>query len=306
MINNLHPSLHFTCEIEENGKLPFLDMVISNDNGILSSCWYRKPTDTGLTLNFHALAPLKYKRSVVIGFIHRIYRACSSWAGFHAGITEAVEILKKNQYPLTFIEPIINSTISSLISGSDDVCDSFSSSNSSCCSSTSNHINISLDTNACLYQIDEKDKFRLFLNYRGKLTDKLALSLRKLNAPCKVIMTLSKTRHTLPSLKPVVPKMLQNNVVYKINCPRCNSSYVGQTVRHLQQRFKEHVGNKGPLRSHFETCAITPTEDNISIIGRTSRGDGRLLTLEALFIKELTPVLNTKDEYRSRTLTLKF
>ena len=151
-----------------------------------------------------------------------------------------------------------------------------------------------------------KDKFRLFLNYRGKLTDKLALSLRKLNAPCKVIMTLSKTRHTLPSLKPVVPKMLQNNVVYKIICPRCNSSYVGQTVRHLQQRFKEHVGNKGPLRSHFETCAITPTEDNISIIGRTSRGDGRLLTLEALFIKELTPVLNTKDEYRSRTLTLKF
>ena len=94
--------------------------------------------------------------------------------------------------------------------------------------------------------------------------------------------------------------------MYKIICPRCNSSYVGQTVRHLQQRFKEHVGNKGPLRSHFETCAITPTEDNVSIIGRTSRGDGRLLTLEALFIKELTPVLNTKDEYRSRTLTLKF
>ena len=49
-----------------------------------------------------------------------------------------------------------------------------------------------------------------------------------------------------------------------------------------------------------------PTEDNISIIGMTSRGDGRLLTLEVLFIKELTPVLNTKNEYRSRTLTVKF
>ena len=114
-----------------NGKLPFLDMIISNDNGILSSSWYRKPTDTGLTLNFHALAPLKYKRSVVIGFIHRIYRACSSWAGFHDGITEAVEILKKNQYPLTFIEPIINSTITSLISCPDDGCDSSSNSSSS-------------------------------------------------------------------------------------------------------------------------------------------------------------------------------
>ena len=72
----------------------------------------------------------------------------------------------------------------------------------------------------------------------------------------------------------------------------------------MQQRFKEHVGNKGPLKTNFDSCAITPTENNVSIIDRTNRGDGRLLTLEALFIKELTPVLNTKDEYRSMTLTL--
>ena len=32
----------------------------------------------------------------------------------------------------------------------------------------------------------------------------------------------------------------------------------------------------------------------------------RLLTLKALFIKEINPSLNTKDEYRSGTLTLKF
>ena len=41
-------------------------------------------------------------------------------------------------------------------------------------------------------------------------------------------------------------------------------------------------------------------------MGKTSWGDGRLLTLEALFIKQLAPILKTKDEYRSRTLTLKF
>ena len=100
--------------------------------------------------------------------------------------------------------------------------------------------------------------------------------------------------------------MLQNNVVYNITCPRCNSSYVGQTARHLQQRFKEHVGNRGPMKTHFEDCAVTPTDNIVSILGRSSGGDSRLLTLEALYIKELAPVLNTKDEYRSRTLTLKF
>ena len=32
----------------------------------------------------------------------------------------------------------------------------------------------------------------------------------------------------------------------------------------------------------------------------------KVLTLEALFIREFNPVMNTKEEYRSRVLTLKF
>ena len=147
---------------------------------------------------------------------------------------------------------------------------------------------------------------RFFLTYRGKPTEQLAKSFRKLNAPCTLIMTLDKTKNVLPTLKPSVPKMLQSNVVYKISCPRCKSSYVGQTTRHLQQRFKEHVGNKGPIKSHFANCGISPTDDDIVILGKPKRGEYRLLTLEALFIKECAPVLNKKDEYRSRTLTLKF
>ena len=39
------------------------------------------------------------------------------------------------------------------------------------------------------------------------------LSLTKLNEPYKVIMTMTKTKDTLPSLQPVFPKMLQNKVV---------------------------------------------------------------------------------------------
>ena len=54
MISNLHPTLNFTCEVENNEKLPFLDMCISNDNGILSSYWYRKPTDACCLLLYSA------------------------------------------------------------------------------------------------------------------------------------------------------------------------------------------------------------------------------------------------------------
>ena len=60
-------------EEDENNQLPMLDMKLTNHNGQLSSTWYNKPTDTGLIMNYHSLAPKRYKRSVVSGFVYRIY-----------------------------------------------------------------------------------------------------------------------------------------------------------------------------------------------------------------------------------------
>ena len=310
-INNLHPSLSFTVEHENDGKLPFLDMIIYNNNGCLSSGWYRKPTDTGLTLNFHSLSPMKYKRSVVIGFVYRIYRSCSTWNLFHTAIMEAREILTNNQYPPSFIDDLMNKTLTKLLSSDDDdkeVQDSMNASvNEEIVSENEEDVSendVSLDPNAYSVNLREKDKFKFFMNYRGKPSEKFARSLRKLNAPCKIIMTLHKTKQSLPSLKVKVPKMLQSNVVYKITCPRCDSSYVGQTTRHVQQRFREHLGKLGIIKKHCEDCDISPSNDMIKILGR-AKGE-RLLTLEALFILSIQPSLNTKDEYRSRTLKLKF
>ena len=113
-INSLHPNLKFTLEVEEDGKIAFLDLKVINNNGTLSTTWYRKPSDTGLILNYHAIAPVCYKRSVVSGFIHRIYRSCSSWQNFHESLLLAKDILEKNQYPPEFYDPIISNTIDQL------------------------------------------------------------------------------------------------------------------------------------------------------------------------------------------------
>ena len=93
--------------MEKDGTIPFLDMLITNEKGKLSSCWYCKPTDTGLTLNYHALAPTKYKKSVVISFIYRIYRSCTNWKNFDKCLNKAINILENNHYPLSFIMPIM-------------------------------------------------------------------------------------------------------------------------------------------------------------------------------------------------------
>ena len=98
--------------------------------------------------------------------------------------------------------------------------------------------------------------------------------------------------------------MLKSNVVYKIKCSQCQLCYVGQTARHMATRYREHVSPRGLLRKHFESCQIAPSFDLVKILGR-AKGE-KLLTLEALYIAEIKPQLNTKDEYRSRELKLKF
>nr|XP_027208585.1 uncharacterized protein LOC113802249 [Penaeus vannamei] len=49
-LNNQHPNIKFTCEIEQNGHLPFLDIDISRDMNSFVSSVYKKQTYTGLTI----------------------------------------------------------------------------------------------------------------------------------------------------------------------------------------------------------------------------------------------------------------
>ena len=60
------------------------------------------------------------------------------------------------------------------------------------------------------------------------------------------------------------------------------------------------------MKTHIETqCNTTITEADVEILHTTSRGENYLLTLEALYIRERKPVLNTKDEYRRKELVIK-
>ena len=89
-----------------------------------------------------------------------------------------------------------------------------------------------------------------FMSYRGKVSEKFEQSLKKINAPCKVIFTLKKLKNCLPSLKPFVDDSLKSGVVYQIKCPQCSLCYVGQTSRHLISRVKEHRRNGPSVKSH--------------------------------------------------------
>ena len=118
-----------------------------------------KATDTGLVMNYHALAPRKYKQSVVAGFVHRIHRACSTWENFHTSLQKAKCILEQNQKAL---DKVLGARSTNAIS-----------------------IGNTTKVEAELPANNEPIQKRLiFIEYRGKVTDDYCRALNKIEAPC--------------------------------------------------------------------------------------------------------------------------
>ena len=103
-------------------------------------------------MNFHSLVPLKYKKFVVTGMVHRIFCAYSTGSNFHASLRKAKLLLTNNQYPESLYEPLIKQILTNK------------------------------DTEESNY---EDEKCLIFLRYRGKVTEQFIISLHILGAPRK-------------------------------------------------------------------------------------------------------------------------
>ena len=91
-------------------------------------------------------------------------------------------------------------------------------------------------------------------------------------------------------------------------CPGCNACYVGQTSRHFITQFKEDKYKRNqPVRAHFDKCTYSaPALNGFKILASTPHSLNFLLALEALYIREIKPELNSKGESLSWELAIKF
>ena len=73
ILNNFHPSIKFTNENEANDSLPFLDVRVtrSPDRRTFETTIYRKPTFTGLMINWDSFVPMQYKKAGIDSMIRR-------------------------------------------------------------------------------------------------------------------------------------------------------------------------------------------------------------------------------------------
>ena len=61
-----------------------------------------------------------------------------------------------------------------------------------------------------------------------------------------------------------------------------------------------------PVKAHFSECNVPLEMDNVEILASSQKSEQHRLTLEALYIREIRPSLNTKDEFKNRELRIKF
>ena len=70
-LNSIDPSIQFTLEHENNGRLAFLDTIITRKDKKLTIDVHRKPTHTDRYLDYHSHHHHKHKTSTGKTLIHR-------------------------------------------------------------------------------------------------------------------------------------------------------------------------------------------------------------------------------------------
>jgi len=91
-LNSLHKNIQFTMEIEENGRLPFLNIdVYKKTTGSLGHKVYRKPTHTNPYLHPLSHHHPAHKLSVLSSLVHRAHALCD-----HESLSQELEFLTTN------------------------------------------------------------------------------------------------------------------------------------------------------------------------------------------------------------------
>ena len=233
---------------------------------------YRKPTYTGLLLNYEAFCPYKWKVGLLQCMLHRAYSVCSNWTVFSNEMDKLKDIFKSNGYP----DHVIHSSISRFLGRK-------------------------FSGNSNLLAKDDNVETIFTIPYLGMPSVIYANKIKKVfrtfyNIEVKPVFTSFKVKNYF-SLKSRTPFPLVSKVVYQFNCLRdANISYVGKTKLHLATRVDEHVNNPSAIKEHLRSCSQCKSNFSIQYfkIVDKANSDFECCIKEAIHLKCLTPSLNSQ------------
>lgn len=73
VLNSQYPSIKFTIEIEKDGRLPFLDVMVQRRDAVIEFDVYRKPTNVPRYIPADSHCPRSHKHAA---FNSMVYRLC--------------------------------------------------------------------------------------------------------------------------------------------------------------------------------------------------------------------------------------
>jgi len=111
-LNTQHPNIKFTIE-KSTKTLQFLDVDIRINESSVDTWVWRKPTNTGLCLNFEAICPLKWKSALILCMLHRAKSICSNDILFFAEVNKLKSIFMANNYTGRFFDKILRRFLTS-------------------------------------------------------------------------------------------------------------------------------------------------------------------------------------------------
>jgi len=103
-LNKVHSSVSFSKEVEADGQLTYLDVLLTKNEKGIETTIYRKNTHTGLYNKWESLSPIQYTKSVKQSLLHRSYQICSSYQLIHKEFQHIKSCFLSNGYPDWFID----------------------------------------------------------------------------------------------------------------------------------------------------------------------------------------------------------
>ena len=273
--------LHFTFEKSQHNILPFLDVTVEAKGDRFITDVYRKPSNTGVTMNGGSECPERYKKSVIRAFVRRAMRVCSSYELMHAEFGRIKQLLVNNGFTNTDVDKEISFLL-----------DIHMTKKEKPVTQNTSHIYYRNYMNS-QHKTDEK-VLKNIVSKNVKATDSNVLKLH-------IYYQNMKTKNLVLKNNPVKKeKLKRTNVVYKFSCPnedcRLRSvNYIGVTSTSLSRRLTMHL-KEGAPKEHMEKehkvklSRIMMTE-NTDIID-SAHDIRKLHILEALHILEQKPLIN--------------
>lgn len=235
LLNSRHSTIKFTVEKESNGKLPFLDLLITKkEDNTLKYGIYRKPTSTDRYITSDSSHYGTQKQAAFHSMVHRLFNIPMEKEEFTAERKKIHEAAELNGYDTIFINKIIRK-----------------------------HERKKHRQNATTLQPEKEDTKRISLPFYPKVTNAIQGVLKQhgIQAVYKSGNTL---KDLLCALKDKVPPEEMSGI-YEIPCKNCPSVYIGQTRRKFKARLKEHRSAVDNGRSNESSVAAHAMDLNHKI-----------------------------------------